>query len=115
MYIRRDAFDRLGLFDEEAFPRGYGEENDFCMRVVRSGFQNVISPYSYVFHVRSASFGKEKELLIKGAVDTVTQRYPDYAARVKEAFGSPEMQALRQASQEGVVHLRESKAGISVG
>jgi GT2 family glycosyltransferase/glycosyltransferase involved in cell wall biosynthesis len=107
MYIRRDAFDRIGLFDEKAFPRGYGEENDFCMRAVRAGLSNVISPYSYVFHVRSASFGKEKELLIKGAVDTVTQRYPDYAQQVKEAFGSAEMQALRQASLEGIARLRE--------
>ncbi len=99
MYIRRDALNVIGLFDAEAFPRGYGEENDFCMRAIMSGWRNVISPYAYVFHVRSASFGKEKDILIKGAVDTVTKRYPQYARLVKESFGSKEMQDLRQASR----------------
>jgi len=105
MYIRRDALDEIGAFDEDAFPRGYGEENDFCMRAVKTGLRNVISPYAYVFHVRSASFGKEKETLIKGAVDTVTARYPEYARLVKEAFDSAEMGALRHASREAVEQL----------
>lgn len=98
MYIRREVFDRIGLFDEEAFPRGYGEENDFCMRALKAGFRNVISPYAYVYHVRSASFGAEKEKLIKGAVETVMRRHPDYAPLVKAAFASPEMSALRAAA-----------------
>jgi GT2 family glycosyltransferase/glycosyltransferase involved in cell wall biosynthesis len=98
LYIRREVFDRIGLFDEEAFPRGYGEENDFCMRALKAGFRHVISPYAYVYHVRSASFGAEKEKLIKGAVETVMRRHPDYAPLVKAAFASPEMMALRAAA-----------------
>ncbi len=98
LYIRRDVFDRIGLFDEEAFPRGYGEENDFCMRALKAGFRHVISPYAYVFHTRSASFGAEKEKLIKGAVETVMRRHPDYVPLVKAAFAAPEMLALRAAA-----------------
>ncbi len=98
MYIRRDAFNRLGEFDEEAFPRGYGEENDFCMRAVRCGWTHVIAPGAFVFHVRTASFGAEKDLLIKAAVDKVTSRYPEYAQMVRAAFGSDAMKALRLAA-----------------
>ncbi len=98
MFIRRELFDAIGLFDEEAFPRGYGEENDFCMRALEAGWRHVISPCAYVFHTRSASFGAEKEKLIKGAIDTVTRRHPEYAAKVKAAFGSAEMKALRAAA-----------------
>jgi GT2 family glycosyltransferase/glycosyltransferase involved in cell wall biosynthesis len=98
MFIRREVFDRIGYFDEEAFPRGYGEENDFCMRALKAGFRHVISPYAYVFHTRSASFGAEKETLIKGAVETVMRRHPDYVPLVKAAFASPEMLALRAAA-----------------
>jgi GT2 family glycosyltransferase/glycosyltransferase involved in cell wall biosynthesis len=98
LYVRREVFDRIGLFDEEAFPRGYGEENDFCMRALKAGFRHVISPYAYVYHVRSASFGAEKEKLIKGAVETVMRRHPDYVPLVKAAFASPEMLALRAAA-----------------
>ena len=97
IFIRREVFDRIGFFDEEAFPRGYGEENDFCMRALKAGFRNVISPYAYVYHVRSASFGAKKERLIKGAVETVIRRHPDYVPLVKAAFASPEMSALRAA------------------
>src|SRR5690606_8492978 len=32
MYIRRDAANDVGTFDAEAFPRGYGEENDYSLR-----------------------------------------------------------------------------------
>jgi glycosyltransferase involved in cell wall biosynthesis/GT2 family glycosyltransferase len=98
MYIRRALLDVIGLFDEEMFPRGYGEENDFCMRALKSGWRNLISPHAYVFHVRTASFGAEKEILVKEAVDKVTKRHPDYATRVKSAFSSAEMEALRTAA-----------------
>jgi GT2 family glycosyltransferase/glycosyltransferase involved in cell wall biosynthesis len=99
MYIRRAVFDAIGLFDEEAFPRGYGEENDFCMRALKSGWRNLVCPNAYVFHVRTASFGAEKEKLIKHAVDTVTKRHPDYGARVKAAFNSTAMARLREAAR----------------
>lgn len=102
MYIRRQLIDSLGLFDEEAFPRGYGEENDFCMRALKNGWKNVVSPWSYVFHVRTASFGGEKEKLVRAGVDVVTRRYPDYAKRVNEAFSSVQMTALRAAATRAV-------------
>ncbi len=98
MYIRRDMIEAIGNFDENAFPRGYGEENDFCMRGLRGGWRHVISPYAYVFHKRSASFGDAKDALVKAGVDVVTSRYPDYAERTKAAFASEEMSALRAAS-----------------
>ena len=34
MYNRRDALNEVGYFDEEAFRRGYGEENDWCRRAI---------------------------------------------------------------------------------
>ena len=98
MFIRRALVAAIGLFDEEAFPRGYGEENDFCMRARAAGWRNLVSPWSFVYHVRSASFGSEKETLVRAGVDTVTRRYPDYAALVAHAFGGPEMAALRAAT-----------------
>lgn len=98
MYIRRSLLDECGLFDEEGFPRGYGEENDFCMRALKAGWVNLISPWSFVYHVRTASFKGEKAALVKAGVDVVTKRYPDYADLVKAAFATPEMHALREAT-----------------
>lgn len=97
LYIRRAVIDACGAFDENAFPRGYGEENDFCMRALKAGWTHLVSPWSFVFHVRTASFKGEKGALVKAGVDTVTKRYPEYAALVKVAFASGEMTALREA------------------
>jgi glycosyltransferase involved in cell wall biosynthesis/GT2 family glycosyltransferase len=102
MFIRRCFVEKFGLFDEEAFPRGYGEENDFCMRASKVGWRNLISPWSFVFHIRSASFKEEKVALVKAGVAVVTARYPDYAERVKAAFSAPEMIRLREASMLAV-------------
>ncbi|PRD29688.1 UNVERIFIED_CONTAM: wxcX [Trichonephila clavipes] len=99
VYIRRAMMDECGLFDEEGFPRGYGEENDFCMRGLTAGWVNLISPWSFVYHIRTASFKGEKTALVKAGVDVVTKRYPDYAKRVKAAFAGPEMAALRAAAE----------------
>lgn len=102
-YIRRAMMADCGLFDEEGFPRGYGEENDFCMRGYKAGWVNLISPWSFVYHIRTASFKGEKTALVKAGVDVVTKRYPDYAALVKAAFAAPEMAALRAAAGHAVV------------
>lgn len=102
MYIRRDLVAQIGEFDEKAFPRGYGEENDFCMRAIKAGWRNLITPRAFVFHVRSASFGEEKAKLAQAGVDVVTRRYPDYARLTKEAFTSPSIRALQQAVASAV-------------
>ena len=119
MYIRRDLMDHIGLFDEEAFPRGYGEENDFCMRTIKAGWKNFISPHAYVFHQRTASFGAEKDGLIKTAMEIVHQRHPDYARKVKAAFGSGKMKQLRalaaKAYEEGAVAARPAWREAPVG
>lgn len=57
--IRREVIDRIGFMDEENFPVGYGEENDFCIRAANAGFELAIADNSYVFHAKSKSFGHD--------------------------------------------------------
>ena len=66
MYVRRAMLDDVGPFDEAAFPRGYGEENDLCLRAARRGWTHVVDTGTYVHHVREASFGAEKPALGQG-------------------------------------------------
>jgi GT2 family glycosyltransferase len=54
--ITRQALDRLGGFDEEAFPDGYGEENDFCLRALECGFWPVIATHTFIYHSKSKSY-----------------------------------------------------------
>ncbi len=58
--ISRRAIDEVGLLDEDSFPRGFGEENDFCARVVGAGLGIHVADDAYVFHAKSQSFGHEQ-------------------------------------------------------
>ncbi len=78
MLITRAAMQEIGLLDAEAFPRGYGEENDFCMRAMRAGWQNVIDDRTYVFHDRTKSFGTSKQANAEAGARVVNERYPEY-------------------------------------
>ena len=60
--MRRDVIAALGLLDEEAFPVGYGEENDLCIRVKKAGYGIRIADHVYVHHKKSASFGASRRL-----------------------------------------------------
>lgn len=55
LMIRREAFDRAGLLDEQY--RMYGEDVDLCMRVKRAGFSIWYEPAARVWHRISVSSG----------------------------------------------------------
>ena len=78
MFISRECMNEIGVLDAEAFPRGYGEENDFCMRAMRAGWHNIIDDRTYVFHDRSKSFGDAKSDLMAAGRAVVDSRYPEY-------------------------------------
>ncbi|MEI2419548.1 glycosyltransferase, partial [Arthrospira platensis SPKY2] len=75
MYIRRSCIDDVGLFDENAFPRGYCEENDFCMRARKLGWKNIMDDRTYIFHDRNKSFGETKTDLIQAGRSIIDERY----------------------------------------
>jgi hypothetical protein len=102
MFIKRGLIDNIGDFDAVAFPRGYGEENDFCMRAINAGWRNVIAPAAFVFHHREASLGIEKDRLLAAGMKIIKRRYPNYIQRVKDAFSSSAMENLRRAAQRAV-------------
>ena len=94
MYIKRACIHDVGTLDEEAFPRGYGEENDFCMRALRNGWSHVVDDSCYVFHERSASFGDSKAPLMTAGRSIVDERYPEYSKLTKQ-FTSESMKLAR--------------------
>ncbi|MBS7792775.1 glycosyltransferase family 2 protein [Roseococcus sp. SDR] len=56
--IARAVFDRVGLYDEDAFPTGYGEETDLCLRARQAGFRLTLADDCFVFHHKSVTFGQ---------------------------------------------------------
>ncbi|UPY37166.1 glycosyltransferase family 2 protein [Sediminicoccus sp. KRV36] len=55
--ISREVFDVVGPYDEDAFPMGYGEETDLCLRARRAGFRLTVADDCFVYHHKSVSFG----------------------------------------------------------
>ena len=78
MYIRRDALRDVGLFDTKAFGKGYGEENDFCMRASGRGWQHRVACDVFVYHQGSASFGADGTALADKGLKLISARYPGY-------------------------------------
>nr|WP_245214938.1 glycosyltransferase [Pararoseomonas indoligenes] len=104
LYIRRECLDAVGAFDEAAFPRGYGEENDFCMRAARAGFENVLDDRTFVWHLRSASFGSEKVTLNAQGRAVLEERYPEYQFLTRMFLTDPAMLAMRWRVRRAVQH-----------
>ena len=78
MLITRQALERVGLFDEEAFGKGYGEENDFCMRAIAAGFRHLLALDVFVHHVGEVSFAAISKPGKINAGKVISQRYPQY-------------------------------------
>jgi GT2 family glycosyltransferase len=100
MYVRRAALRRLGDFDAETFGRGYGEENDFCLRAAAMGWRNVLCDTAYVVHHGGASF--EPLDLAPGGENLarLLARWPDYNERVARFIMADPLAPLRLALEQ---------------
>lgn len=58
--IRRTAMDAVGLLDERFSPGNY-EDNDYGMRMLTAGYDNVLVHNSFIIHLGSKSFLKRTD------------------------------------------------------
>jgi GT2 family glycosyltransferase len=58
--IKRAVIEAIGYLDEETFPDGYGEENDYCLRAAAAGFSLAVADHAYVYHAKSRSYSPER-------------------------------------------------------
>ena len=73
------AIREIGVFDEESFGKGYGEENDWCQRAVEAGYENVHVDNLFVYHKHGGSFpSEEKQRLLKEHRDALVRKHPEY-------------------------------------
>ncbi|MDB5413558.1 MAG: glycosyltransferase family 2 protein [Rubritepida sp.] len=73
--ISRAVFDRVGLYDEDAFPTGYGEETDLCLRARAAGFRLTVADDTFVYHHKSLSFGKGRARLARAGRLEMTNKH----------------------------------------
>lgn len=58
--IRKEVIEKVGLLDE-AFGRGFFEDDDYCIRARKAGYKVAIADDVFVHHHLSASFNKLKD------------------------------------------------------
>jgi GT2 family glycosyltransferase len=76
--MKREVIEQVGFLDEAAFPMGYGEENDLCIRVRKAGYTLVVADHVYVYHVKSASFGSARRAeLSKRGTAQLALKHPE--------------------------------------
>lgn len=97
MAISRACLDQVGVFDEARFGRGYGEENDFCLKATGAGWRHIAATGVFVWHSGGNSFGEERDALIAKAQVTLETLHPGYAATVGRFIRRDPLDPMRRA------------------
>ncbi len=95
MYLRRACLDQIGGFDAEHFGRGYGEENDWCMRAQIRGWRHVLCDDAYVAHQGGASFAPLNLRPGPESMARLLQRHPNYLERIEAFIAQDPLAPLR--------------------
>lgn len=105
--ISREVFDTVGLYDEEAFPMGYGEETDLCLRARGAGFRLTVADDCFVFHHKSLSFGGERQRLTRAGNLELVNKHPgvNMAALEAQMQASAPLGRLRARMEDALAGL----------
>ncbi|MGQ9811819.1 MAG: glycosyltransferase [Dissulfurimicrobium sp.] len=97
MYIKRSCLKDVGMFDVESFGKGYGEENDFCMRASKAGWRHVLCGDVFVYHKGSVSFSTTKDDLLKKGTEMLLKLHPEYLDIIRRHIELDPAKDLRAA------------------
>lgn len=120
LYIRRAALDAVGLFDETQFGLGYGEENEFCIRATRAGFEHIVDDATFIFHAGQRSFGRDKNRHVKRAMRQLRSIDRSYVPRVASFIETDPLAPIRGRivdavlERQGVPNPNRNGRGLSV-
>ncbi|HET6604089.1 MAG TPA: glycosyltransferase family 2 protein [Xanthomonadaceae bacterium] len=108
MYLARTALEAVGDFDAATFGRGYGEENDWCLRARAHGFRNVLCDDAYVVHRGGASFAPTGHAPGGENLRRLVARYPEYNAAVAAFIINDPLRPLRERLAAAIAEQRRS-------
>ncbi len=82
MYIKRKVINKIGFLDMDTYGKGYGEDNDFCLRALKAGFLNVNDDSTFIQHEGGQSFAEQEEMYKRDALvfkndKLVEEKYPE--------------------------------------
>jgi GT2 family glycosyltransferase len=96
MLITAACRQAVGPFDVASFPRGYGEENDFCMRAAAAGYRNLLCANAYVAHEGGVSFSEATQSLMKSGAERLLAKHRTYDDEVAAWIARDPVKARRE-------------------
>lgn len=111
MAFNKKVTDEIGFFDEENFGKGYGEENDWCLRANAAGFKNVMVCDLFVYHKHGASFNSgEKQQLMQDNLHKILKKYPNYIFDIEKFCENDPIEDIRESLKAIIdAHNRNNK------
>jgi GT2 family glycosyltransferase len=120
MFIKREALNEVGFFDEERWAKGYCEENDFCIRAASIGWKHVTACDVFVQHHGSVSFQGEKQARVEENLKLLNSIYPDYAETIthfiqqdplSEARSRVAIKLMLKNAKKHILHITHAWGG----
>ncbi|WP_059021763.1 glycosyltransferase [Vibrio coralliirubri] len=97
--IKSEVIQEIGYFDDVNFARYYGEENDYCLRAYRAGFELIVATDTYIFHSKSKSIEEEERIL----------HMSEAGKRLRDIYGKQEMRdyCLQLDMNSNLIQVRD--------
>ena len=108
LYVRRQAVEAAGIFDEENFATGCGQERDFCYRAAKAGLVNLIADNVLVGCRQASSGGGRTEDLFDWIDRTMARLHPGYSEAAGRWVAADPLDPLRDRLRKAVRREQES-------
>jgi GT2 family glycosyltransferase/glycosyltransferase involved in cell wall biosynthesis len=97
LYIKRACLEEVGSFDDRNFDKGYGEENDFCLRARALGWRHLAATDLFMRHRGARSYGRAKRVLTERNRRVLSALHPAYDALVANFIKADPLHEARRA------------------
>jgi GT2 family glycosyltransferase len=95
MLVSQLAKSQVGYFNETQFGHGYGEENDYSLRVKEKGLKNILCDNAYVAHSGNKSFVDLGLKPNQKTMNKLLELHPEYLNQIHEYIENDPLQELR--------------------
>jgi len=118
LFLKRSALNAVGLFNEQ-FGKGYGEENDWCMRARIKGWKHRLDDGCFVWHTGGVSMKdsgilKANETTVEENEKLLKKLHPDYPQLVERFLRKDKtMHKIRSSVEKLIKDLPQKRLRIA--
>ena len=112
MFIKREAIDEIGFFDEESFEKSGGDEIDFCYKCSEGGYTNVVADDTFLYHSDSMSFCEMKRPFAAKDLKVIEGRYPYHQQKISSFIARNPLKNLNDTINSLLDHYKSNAKNV---